>query len=268
MSISRKKTALSIQKGSPDRFGYEWGAYSKMVPQYEEQFRRWTTLIPKTSWEGASFLDVGCGMGRNSYWPLQYGASRGVSIDVDERSLEAARSNLSQFSNVEVRNVSAYEIPDRDTFDIVFSIGVIHHLEHPQLALQKMVQAARPGGGVLIWVYGYENSEWVVKFFNPFRTLLFSKLPVSVTHALSIVPTAFLWVFLRMGLGRIAYFKLLRTFSFSHLRSIVFDQMLPHIAHYWRREEVEDLMKQAGLSDIQLSPVNDMSWCALGKKPT
>jgi hypothetical protein len=88
-----------------------------------------------------------------------------------------------------------------------------------------------------------------------------------VTHALSVIPTALLWIFLRIGLGRIAYFKLLRTFSFTHLRSIVFDQMLPHIAHYWRRGEVEALMKAAGLNDIQLVHVNDMSWCALGKKP-
>jgi SAM-dependent methyltransferase len=138
---------VSLRKGSPDRFGYEWGAYSNIIPQYEEQFRRWTALIPEAQWKGISFLDVGCGMGRNSYWPLRYGASGGVSIDVDGRSLSAARSNLSEFSNVDVQNISAYDIPYRDAFDIVFSIGVIHHLEHPELALQKMVQAARPGGG-------------------------------------------------------------------------------------------------------------------------
>jgi len=27
-------------RGSPDRFGYEWGAYAEILPEYEEQFRR------------------------------------------------------------------------------------------------------------------------------------------------------------------------------------------------------------------------------------
>jgi len=27
-------------KGSPDRFGYEWGAYAEILPEHEEQFRR------------------------------------------------------------------------------------------------------------------------------------------------------------------------------------------------------------------------------------
>src|SRR5207249_903949 len=39
--------------------------------------------------------------------------------------------------------------------------------------------------------------------------------------------------------------RILRTFA--HLRAIVFDQMIPRIAHYWRRETVETLMSRAGL---------------------
>lgn len=91
-------------------------------------------------------------------------------------------------------------------------------------------------------------------------------MPVCITHFLSLFPTIGLWLFLRLGFGKIEYFNLLRKFSFRHLRSIVFDQMLPHIAHYWKNEEVEALMKNAGLSDITLTHVNGMSWCARGKK--
>lgn len=97
--------------------------------------------------------------------------------------------------------------------------------------------------------------------------MLFSKLPISITHFLSLFPTIGLWIFLKLGFGRISYFKLLRTFTFRHLRSIVFDQILPHIAHYWKKEEVETLMKNAGLVNIQMAHVNDMSWCAIGEKP-
>jgi SAM-dependent methyltransferase len=260
-------TADKIERqGSPDRFGYEWAEYSELRPEYAEQFKRWTAALGETDWQGKRFLDVGCGMGRNSHWPMVYGASSGVAIDVDERSLGSARRTLQPWPSVEVRAMSAYEIDYEGAFDIVFSIGVIHHLADPAAALRQMVKAARPGGRVLIWVYGYENNEWIVKCFDPLRRAIFAKLPVSITHALSTVLTAVLWLLLRLGIGRIEYFRLIRRFSFRHLRSIVFDQMLPRIAHYWRRDEVEALMRAAGVSDIRLMPVNGMSWSAIGTK--
>jgi hypothetical protein len=63
------------------------------------------------------------------------------------------------------------------------------------------------------------------------------------------------------------YFKLLARFRFAHLRSILFDQMLPRIAHYWTQETVVKLMTKAGLEDIDIAPVNEMSWSAIGRRP-
>ncbi len=255
-----------IRGGSPDRFGYEWGEYSEMRPEYEVQFRRWTVHLRPDDWRGRSFLDVGCGMGRNSYWPLRYGASRGVSIDIDRRSLEAARRTLAGFPNSTVLPASAYDIPFENEFDIVFSIGVIHHLEQPDRALAGMVRAVRPGGRVLIWVYGLENNRWIVSFVDPLRKALFARLPVALLHHLSLYPAIVLWCALRFGLRRIEYFRLLSGFSFRHLRSIVFDQLLPRIAFYWPREVVARMMREAGLADVRLSWINEVSWSAIGTK--
>jgi SAM-dependent methyltransferase len=168
---------------------------------------------------------------------------------------------------VRIEKRSGYEIGCKDEFDIVYSIGVIHHLQHPQKALASMVKAAKPNGRVLIWVYGRENNEWIVSFADPLRKALFSRLPVGLVHHLAVYPTALLWLLLRLGFGRIAYFALLREFGFRHLRSIVFDQMLPKIAHYWPRATVELMMMEQGLQDVRLAWVNEMSWCAIGTKP-
>jgi SAM-dependent methyltransferase len=258
---------VDISKGSPDRFGYEWGAYSEILPDYEEQFRRWTPHFSIDSWQGKTFLDVGCGMGRNSYWPMTYGAKRGVAIDVDDRSLEAATRNLERFSEMEVRQQSAYDIEEEDVFDIAFSIGVIHHLEHPETALTAMVKSIKPGGTVAIWVYGLENNRWIIYTLTPLRKLLFSWMPIGIVHFLSLFPTTLLWLFLKVGLGRIEYFSMIRNFSFAHLRAMVFDQLLPNIAHYWPEETVCALMRDAGLLGIDLIWVNEMSWAAIGIKP-
>jgi SAM-dependent methyltransferase len=266
-AVERSAHATPITSGSPERFGYEWGEYAEMRPEYEEQFRRWSVPLEPKDWQGKSFLDVGCGMGRNSYWPASYGASEGLAIDVDPRSLASARRTLSKFATVRVDERSAYEIAERDRFDIAFSIGVIHHLEHPEQALAGMVQAVKPGGRVLIWVYGLENNRWLVSFLDPLRKALFSRMPIGLVHHLSVYPTALLWLGLRLGIGRIAYFNLLRGFTFRHLRSIVFDQMLPKIANYWPRETVERQLRERGLENIETRWVNEMSWAAIGTKP-
>ena len=253
--------------GSPERFGYEWGAYGEVLPEYEEQFRRWTCHLSPDDWHGASFLDVGCGMGRNSLWPLTYDARDGVAVDIDDRSLANARRNLAPFQRAQVVRASAYDLPFEDRFDIVFSIGVIHHLERPDEAVRRMVRAAKPGGRVLIWVYGREGNEWLVSVLDPLRRALFRRLPVAVVHHLSLYPAALLWALLRSGVAPSEYFKLLKRFGFRHIRSIVFDQMLPRIAHYWPRDEVVKLMTGAGLENVQIESVNGMSWSAIGTRP-
>src|SRR3954452_10967709 len=264
---SEPAQTLRDLRGSPDRFGWEWKTYAEIMPEYEEQFRRWTVHLQPEDWAGKSFLDVGCGMGRNSFWPMSYGAREGVAADVDERSLTSARRNLAHLSNLQVMQCSAYDLPFDGRFDIAFSIGVIHHLEFPEIALARMVRAVRPGGQVLIWVYGRENIRWLVSVLNPLRKALFSRLPVGVTHHLSLYPAVLLWLLLRAGLQPIEYFRLLARFEFRHLRSIVFDQMLPRIAFYWSQDEVWQLMQRAGLVDVRLAWVNQMSWSAIGTRP-
>lgn len=264
---ANRPTTNDVAAGSPDRFGFEWGLYSELRPEHEEQFRRWTVHLAPKDWKGRSFLDLGCGMGRNSYWPFRYGAARGVAIDLDLRSVSATRRTLAEFPAASVAVASAYDLPCRDEFDIVFSIGVIHHLSRPERALAEMVRAARPGGRVLVWVYGRENNEWIVRFVSPLRRALLSRVPVGALHALSIVPTGVLWLGLRLGLGWTEYAGILGRCSFPHLRSIVFDQLLPRIAHYWPRATVEQLLTDAGLEDVQLAWVNQVSWSAIGRKP-
>jgi hypothetical protein len=127
-----------------------------------------------------------------------------------------------------------------------------------------MCEAVKPGGTVLIWVYGREGNEWLLWALDPLRRHVLSRLPMRLLNAMSYVPAALLWALLRLGFAPGAYFKLLADMSFAHLRIIVLDQLLPRIANYWTHGEVLTLMTGAGLRSIRLDRVNGNSWAAIG----
>jgi len=252
-------------QGSTDRFGYEWSNYTEIIPEYEGQFLKWVSPLTKEDFKGKSVLDGGCGIGRNSYWPLTYGASSVTAFDFDTRTVEVARKNLSTYPNAKVEYNSLYEINFDKQFDIAFSIGVIHHLEFPRRAVENLVRAVKPGGRVLIWVYGYETNEWIVRYINPIRRVT-SKLPIWVTHLLSNLFTVPLYLYVKLIPQRHAYMKQISKFKFWHTRSIVFDQLLPKIANYWKREEALALFDGLAVSDLAAYQVNENSWTVVGTK--
>lgn len=252
---------------SADRFGYEWARYNQLLPIYEEQFRLWVSPLVPADFRDKSVLDAGCGMGRNSYWAGTYGAKRIVAFDFDRGSVKAARQNLRVFPNVEVSYGSIYNVAYRDEFDIVFSIGVIHHLEQPHLALRKLFEAVKPGGRLVVWVYGSENNEVKIFIVNAIRSLA-SRLPPSITHFFTHLFSGPLYLYLKLWPWHSKYMKLIRRFSFKHIHLTVFDQIIPRVSHYWSRLEIEDLLKTLPPHKLEaMTHVLDYSWSVIITKP-
>ncbi len=256
---------LESKEGSMERFGYEWDKYNEIIPEYELQFLKWVFPLAKRDFKGKRILDAGCGIGRNSYWPLIYGAREVIAFDYDSRTVEAAKKNLSNFKNAKVKYKSIYDIDFKNKFDISFSIGVIHHLEHPKEAVKSLAKATKKGGKVLIWVYGYEGNEWIVRYVNPIRKIT-SKLPIFITHMTSYAFSIPLYGYVKLFKQNKTYLKQISEFKFWHIHSIVFDQLIPKIANYWKKDEALALLEGQGLKDVKAYQVNGNSWTIIGKK--
>jgi len=253
--------------GSEKRFGYEWNKYNAMDSNYEIQFRKWINPLKLEDFKNKRVLDAGCGMGRNSYWSLKYGAKELVAFDFDERSVAATKKTLFCFDNASVNFKSIYEILWQDKFDIVFCIGVIHHLKNPKKAINNLIKAIKPGGKILIWVYGYKGNEWIVKLVSPVRKVITSKLPLWLVHFLSYFISIPLWFLVKIFKGPGLYLGQLSNFKFWHIHSIVFDQLIPKVANYWTKQEVLNLFKDFNnLKNIEIYSVNNNSWTILGEK--
>lgn len=251
---------------STERFGYKWSRYTDILPEHGVQFRKWIVPLAPADFRGARVLDAGCGIGANAFWMLQWGAKEVVAFDVDPRTVAAARKNLAAFPNARVLARSIFDIDWKDEFDFALSIGVIHHLEDPARAVQKLAQSVRLGGQVLIWVYGYEGNGWIVRYVSPVRRLIASRMNIGLLHFLTYCVSIPFYLFVKFLPTRSTYFQQLKGFRFSHTHSIIFDQLLPAIAHYYRESEAKDLLRQADLTDVTAHHVNGISWAVIGRK--
>ena len=245
-----------------ERFGFEWDRYRRFFPHYEQQFRGWIAPLGPEAFAGRDVLDAGCGMGRNSYWAVRYGARSVVAVDQAELAVAAAREVLAELPEARVECASLYDLEHEAAFDLCMAIGVIHHLEHPRRALEKLVRALRPGGRLVIWLYGYEGNEHWVRFFRLLHPLL-RRLPPRAVHGFAHLVSVPLFLLLRLPLLRSPYVAQVRRFPFAHLHKIVFDQLLPEIAHYYRRAEVETLFAGLGVSRVEIHHNRGYSWTVL-----
>jgi tRNA (mo5U34)-methyltransferase len=89
---------------------------------------------------GKSVLDIGCNAGFYSFEMLRRGAERVVAIDSDERYLAQARLAAEVLGHrLELRLLSAYDVEKLgERFDFVIFMGVLYHLRHPLLALDRI----------------------------------------------------------------------------------------------------------------------------------
>jgi len=244
------------------RFGVEWDRYQDFFPHYEEQFRGWIAPLGPADFAGCDVLDAGCGMGRNSYWAARWGARSVVAIDEAELAVRAARGVLEGMPGVEVERRSIYDLPWEERFDLCFSVGVVHHLEWPRRAIESLRRTLRPGGRLVVWLYGFEGNELWIRFFRLVHPVL-RRLSPDFVHALAHLCSVPIFLGLKLPVPKTPYLEAVSRFPFRHLHKIVFDQLLPEVAHYYRRHEVEALFADAGFSSVEIHHNRGYSWTAV-----
>lgn len=251
-------------KGTENEFGYEWDNYPEILPIHKTQFENWIIPFKIKDFRGKTFLDAGCGIGRNSYWALKEGAESCIAFDYDHRTVNVAKKNLQNFKNAEVKFLSIYDLSMPNTFDIAFSIGVIHHLQDPKKAMKNLFNSLKQGGKLIIWVYAKEGNENYIRLLNILR-LFTKRLPLIIVKILAKAFSIFLWIILRVFASN-DYLKMIRKFSLKHLEAIIFDQLFPSIANYWTKEEVIALINTLKIKSYELNHTNNYSWTLICEK--
>ena len=121
-------------------------------------------------------LEVGCGMGTHAAMLARAGA-RLTTIDLTERAIEVTNRRLEVFGlKADIQRADAEKLPFPDqSFDTVWSWGVIHHSSRFESCLSEIARVLRPGGHLMLMVY-YRPS--IVYYINGalIRGILMGKL--------------------------------------------------------------------------------------------
>ena len=129
-----------------------------------------------TRFAGAKVLEVGIGAGTDFLQWTRAGALT-YGIDLTEEALENVRHRLEIYGlkAQEIRVADAENLPFADnSFDLVYSWGVIHHSPNTKKCLEEIIRVVKPGGSVKIMIY---NRRSLVVFYRYLKTALFKGKP-------------------------------------------------------------------------------------------
>lgn len=139
---------VSLEAGTPEFFAHirPW-----MNPyKFPDVMPRIERVAPRLA--GQEVLEIGCGMGFDTVELLRRDV-KVLATDLTPAAVHMAQRHFEveglQAEGVRVANVLDLDFPD-DSFDGVYSIGVVHHTGDTPRALREIHRVLKPGGMAVI----------------------------------------------------------------------------------------------------------------------
>lgn len=259
----------------------------RTIADFGEQWTRFTTndgfyaslellrdicepLLPVADIRGLTVAEIGSGTGRIVQMLLAAGAAHvtalepSVAFDVMERNLAPVADRVTL-----VRAAGDQLAPGLD-LDLVVSIGVLHHIPEPDPVVRAASEALRPGGRILVWLYGREGNSAYLSFVLPLRWMT-TRLPPGPTLALARVLSATFTGY--MAVSRVVPLPLrgyirnvIGHFTPARRTEVIYDQLKPAFAKYYTRAEALALLASNGFHDVRIHHRHGYSWTVTGIK--
>ena len=129
----------------------------------------------KHTTDNIRILDAGCGSGVSTEYLVHLNPEATViGIDLSEGTLAVAkeRCQRSGATRVEFHHLSLFDADQLEgEFDLINSVGVLHHTSDPIRGIQALAKKLAPGGLLHIFVYG-ELGRWEIRLMQEAIALL------------------------------------------------------------------------------------------------
>jgi SAM-dependent methyltransferase len=276
--------STSQDKETAAAFATSWQNCYTDSPYTREQYLEWIEPLTPADLRGKSICELGCGHGGLLRYTAEYaqpggrvvGVDLGDSVKTAEESFQRAGTPNATFAQ---NDIQEFARQNEGTFDVVYCIGVLHHMKSPQDGFRSVVRATRPGGSFHCWVYGHEGTALVRYLVEPLRRVAWRlpwwvnkygvALPLSVPFFM-VSKTAYALRDFKPtdAFPMVGYFRHIgqREFDFHH--HVAFDQLVTPQTTFIRREQIEGWLRDEGhqVEDTYILPRNGNSWKFGGKK--
>lgn len=243
--------------------------WQELEDDSETLFREWIHPNRIEDFAGKSVLDGGCGGGHHMRFVAPY-AREVVGVDLNCADLAATKSD--EHGNISTVEGDVSKMDLGRQFDVVYTIGVLHHTDDPRASFMNLARHVRPGGRMICWVYSHEGNalnRWIVE---PLKRSVYGRWPRGVLLRLAELLTALLYlpvytIYLLplRFLPYYAYFANFRRLGFRRNVLNVFDKLNAPQTIFLKREEVASWFAE-GFDDVHVSSYVGVSWRASGTR--
>lgn len=140
-------------------------------------------VIPFEMGRGKKVLEIGCGNGADGIVFAQHGAQY-TGVDLTETAIVAARRHFEMLSlegAFQIENAEKLTF-EGESFDIVYSFGVIHHTPAPLDAISEVHRVLRPGGLAIVMLYHKRSFNYYVRIMGLMRAKVVFRILSRIGH--------------------------------------------------------------------------------------
>ena len=258
--------------------GHRWTEFQEAVPQFEENFQDLSQPLHPADWAGKLVLDAGCGFGRHAFFAGRYGAEV-IAFDHSPEAVASARKNLGEAMRTHVVQGDMMHPPfKKGIFDMVYSYGVLHHLNDARAAFRVLDELVRAGGRLSLWVYGPRQGltrivtgalRGATAQMTPEQLHNFSRVIAVNLRLFSHAPYVYFGALPGLK-GVVSHLPVHdhHRWPFGVVVADVYDRLRVPVTGYFTGEELERWYAEAGYADMQVSRKvgNNESFRATGIK--
>ena len=183
--------------------------------------------------------------------------------------IDKITKKFKNYSNLKIIQSDGLNFKTDEQCDIAFSLGVIHHIKNPLDILINIRKNLKKNGRIVIWVYGYENNLPYILIYK-FLSILTKRLPDKLLYLFSnllnalIQPYIILCKFLNLPLKKY-FINVFNKCGWKKRNDIIFDQLNPAYSKYYKKEEIEKVLTDAGFVNLVSFHRHNYSWTVVGE---